>query len=47
MFPSIIDVFDIIVEDGATSEQKGEAEHLLDFMQTNYHKHYKEKIKIL
>ena len=27
MFPSIIDVLDIITEDGATSEQKGKAEH--------------------
>ena len=32
MFPSIIDVLDTIVEDGATSEQKGETEHLSHFI---------------
>ena len=47
MFSYIVDVLNDVAEDGATSKQKGEAEHLLDFMQTNYHKHYKEKIKIL
>jgi hypothetical protein len=34
MFPSIIDMLDTIVEDGATSEQKGEAEHLSHFIQS-------------
>uniref|UniRef100_A0A2N9FFW8 DUF4371 domain-containing protein n=1 Tax=Fagus sylvatica TaxID=28930 RepID=A0A2N9FFW8_FAGSY len=34
MFPSIIDVLDTIAEDGATSEQKGEAEHLSHFIQS-------------
>ena len=32
MFQSIINVLDTIAEDGATSEQKGEAEHLLPFI---------------
>ena len=34
MFPSIIDVLNTIAEDGATSEQKGEAEHLSHFIQS-------------
>ena len=34
MFLSIIDVPDTIAEDGATSEQKGEAEHLSHFIQS-------------
>ena len=34
MFPSIIDVLDTIANDGATSEQKGEAEHLSHFIQS-------------
>jgi hypothetical protein len=34
MFPSIIDVLDTIAEDGASSEQKGEAEHLSHFIQS-------------
>jgi hypothetical protein len=33
MFPFIIDVLDTIAKDGATSEQKGEAEHLSHFIQ--------------
>jgi hypothetical protein len=34
MFPSIVDVFDTIAEDGASSEQKGEAGHLSHFIQS-------------
>ena len=33
MFPSIIDMLDTIAEDGASSEQKGEVEHLSHFIQ--------------
>ena len=32
MFPSIIDVLDTIAENGATSEQKGEADYLSHFI---------------
>uniref|UniRef100_A0A2N9F3J0 TTF-type domain-containing protein n=1 Tax=Fagus sylvatica TaxID=28930 RepID=A0A2N9F3J0_FAGSY len=34
MFPSIIDVLDTIADDGTSSEQKGEAEHLSHFIQS-------------
>ena len=34
MFPSIIDVLDTIAEDGASSEQKGEAKYLSHFIQS-------------
>jgi hypothetical protein len=34
MFPCIVDVFDTIAEDGASSEQKGEAGHLSHFIQS-------------
>ena len=33
MFPSIIDMLNTITEDGASSEQKGEVEHLSHFIQ--------------
>uniref|UniRef100_A0A2N9GBL8 HAT C-terminal dimerisation domain-containing protein n=1 Tax=Fagus sylvatica TaxID=28930 RepID=A0A2N9GBL8_FAGSY len=34
MFPSIVDVLDAVVEDGATSELRGQAEHLSHFIQS-------------
>uniref|UniRef100_A0A2N9F8G4 TTF-type domain-containing protein n=1 Tax=Fagus sylvatica TaxID=28930 RepID=A0A2N9F8G4_FAGSY len=34
MFPSIVDVLDAVAEDGATSELRGQAEHLSHFIQS-------------
>jgi hypothetical protein len=34
MFPSIVDVLDAVAEDGATSELRGQVEHLSHFIQS-------------
>jgi hypothetical protein len=34
MFPSIVDVLNDVAEDGATSELRGQAEHLSHFIQS-------------
>jgi hypothetical protein len=34
MFPSIVDVLDVVAKDGATSELRGQAEHLSHFIQS-------------